>query len=138
MASKIEGAFMGHMTSDARSKGLHALNCFVRLYFDNFSPLWPLIRMKDFDADQLTPTLYLILTSAGAMYSNKGGRLYGSVMIERIMSVLLSSNWFYEDTTELSESLLTFMLLTQVATLYFGPRRGFSRTHPELGTGVLR
>jgi hypothetical protein len=41
--------------------------------------------VKDFDADQFTPTPYLILTSTGASYSKEGGRLYGSKMIERIL-----------------------------------------------------
>ena len=127
MGIKIKQAFLDQFNQETHLAGPHVLNHFVGLYLEHFHTLWPLFRQKGFDADNLSPALYLIMTSTGAMYSGAGGRLYGSMIIERIFAEVMTSRYIYELSIEPIESVLRFMVLTQISALYFGPRSGFRR-----------
>ena len=127
MAPKVGQLFLGSSNLESLRAGKHVLKYFVDLYLRHFHPLWSLFRLRDFDVDALPPALYLILTATGAMYSGELGRIYGSMMLEYIFSALLTSRCLYDQTLQPSDMVFRFMLLTQIAALYFGQRRLFLR-----------
>ncbi|KAJ5710571.1 hypothetical protein N7488_004727 [Penicillium malachiteum] len=96
------------------------------IYRKNFSPIWPLLSGKEFDADQLHPLVFLTIVSIGCMYGNNRECRFGNLLHERIRTHLAETLIGLENSDSDLLWLGQARLLTQVAALYFGQRRGFS------------
>lgn len=96
------------------------------MYRENFSPLWPLLSGKDFNASQLHPLLFLTLASIGCMYGTPEQCKFGSILHEKIRLNLATTSVGLEDAENDILWLAQARLLIQVAALYFGQRRAFS------------
>ena len=98
----------------------------MEMYKENFSPLWPLLSGKDFDPDRLHPLLFLTVVSIGCMYGTTRECKFGNILHEHIRKHLAESLIGLESGESDILWLGQARLLTQVAALYFGQRRGFS------------
>ncbi|KAG4444240.1 hypothetical protein IFR05_000337 [Cadophora sp. M221] len=122
MSSLIENAFS---IGAADNSDYSALGYFISLYFEHFSPLWPLISNRNMENASLHPLLYLTLSSIGAMYGGHAQSLYGSMMHSQIRKSL-TAPLELEDSKDDFLWLAQSRLLTQVAALYFGQAQAFS------------
>jgi uncharacterized C2H2 Zn-finger protein len=106
------------------------------LYRESFSPLWPLLSGRDFNAGEMHPLLFLTLVSIGAMYGTSSESCFGTAMHEKIRKTLLTPLFVIEEHESSLLPLGQARLLTQVGSLYFGQRRAFSFAQ-NLGSVLL-
>ncbi|KAE8420786.1 fungal-specific transcription factor domain-containing protein [Aspergillus pseudocaelatus] len=98
----------------------------MEMYRKKFSPLWPLLSGKDLDPDRLHPLLFLAVVSIGCMYGSPQQCKFGNILHEHIRKHVADSLIGLEEGGGDILWLGQTRLLTQVAALYFGQRRGFS------------
>lgn len=123
---RSSGTYVDYHHAQQVAHSVHALQAYVDMYMRLFNPLWPLVSLDGFDANDLHPVLYLTLTSIGAMYGNATDQQYGTLMHERLRRLLTAGLFDLEGHSDDLSWLLLSRLLVQVAALYFGQRRAFS------------
>ena len=99
----------------------HLLHHFCGQFMAHFNPLWPLIRPKGFDMDSTLPALYLTIASIGAMYSGARCSQLGLMIHENLRMAVLTTPLLHQQSRYSLECLQS-LLLTEISTLYFGPR----------------
>jgi hypothetical protein len=105
----------------SRSSSPHLLHHFCGQFMAHFNPLWPLIRPKGFDMDSTLPALYLTIASIGAMYSGARCSQLGLMIHENLRMAVLTTPLLHQQSGYSLECLQS-LLLTEISTLYFGPR----------------
>ena len=119
----------------------HPGNClatFLRLYFDHFWPLWPLISKYQWDTQEIPPLLYLAMVSIGAMYGGKQASAFGTMLHNRLREEMVRPHFDYDVTDKDTLPLGQARSLTQAAALYFGQQRAFSYAQHIGGTLVAQ
>ncbi|CAI7599246.1 unnamed protein product [Penicillium manginii] len=124
MSIRISETF--HFDSRPSEDSKSSLFEMMEMYRENFSPLWPLLSGKDFDPDRVHPLLFLTVVSIGCMYGSPQQCRFGNILHERIRHHVADSLIGLEEVGSDTLWLGQARLLTQVAALYFGQRRGFS------------
>lgn len=124
MSIRIAEAFRLDRCPSEDSKSL--LFRMMDLYRTNFSPLWPMINGNDFNHNKLHPLLFLTVVSIGCMYGNTQECKLGNMLHECIRKHLTEPFIGLENSENDILWLAQARLLTQVAALYFGQRRGFT------------
>ncbi|PMD28921.1 hypothetical protein L207DRAFT_559721 [Hyaloscypha variabilis F] len=120
-SGRIKAALPEVETILSRSSSRHILHHFCGQFIAHFNPLWPLIRPNGFDIESIPFILCLTIASIGAMYSGARCSQLG-LMIHEILRLALLSTPFLHQQSVLSLECLQSLLLTEVSTLYFGPR----------------
>ncbi|KIM94685.1 hypothetical protein OIDMADRAFT_135684 [Oidiodendron maius Zn] len=105
----------------SQSSSPHLLHHFCGQFMAHFNPLWPLIRPKGFDMDCTLPALYLTIASIGAMYSGARCSQLGLMIHETLRMAVLTTPLLHQQSRYSLECLQS-LLLTEISTLYFGPR----------------
>ncbi|KAF9768976.1 hypothetical protein IL306_013677 [Fusarium sp. DS 682] len=104
----------------------NAIKHFVKLYTEQFHPLWPLLPRRNLDNLNIHPLLYLVLVSIGAMYSEGSGAKFGAALHQVIRQRLLMPIELDLVSDDSTIWLAQARLHTQVAALYFGQQKAFS------------
>ncbi|KAF7190486.1 Nicotinate catabolism cluster-specific transcription factor [Pseudocercospora fuligena] len=102
------------------------LHHLIELYLSKFHVLWPFLNHEQLDANHHHPVLFLTISSVGAMFGQALQREYGTLMHERLRRLLSASLYDLEGPEDGLVWLAQARVLTQVASLYFGQRQGFS------------
>ncbi|KXT12694.1 hypothetical protein AC579_3285 [Pseudocercospora musae] len=102
------------------------LHHLIELYLSKFHVLWPFLNHEQMDANHHHPVLFLTISSVGAMFEQALQREYGTLMHERLRRLLSASLYDLERPEDGLVWLDQAGVLTQVASLYFGQRQGFS------------
>ena len=114
------------------------LDHFIKLYKDNFWPLWPLIPCFHFRSSAFQPFLLLAMASIGAMYGGKKSALFGTMLHNQLRDELIKPCFDYDIANHDLLSVGQARSLTQAAALYFGQRRAFSYAQHIGGTLVAQ
>jgi len=132
-AIKVEQAFdlQGILPTDGPST--HIFEYFIKLFLDNFHPLWPMVWRHDLRFNDMHPHLYITLSAIGAVYASKAAANFHLQMLDALRMAFVMAS-FKQSLPD--ESLCQALVLIQSATLYFGHRRAFS-TAQQLGSIVV-
>lgn len=95
-------------------------------YMPKFNRLWPMFSRCQFDPNELSPMLYLVLVSIGSMYGTVSQKHFGTLLHTRLRRLLAGSSFDLEIPEGDMVWLAHARLLTQVQGLYFGQKQGFS------------
>jgi len=131
-SSTVVNVFKLHCVAIASSSSRHILEHFVKLYFEHFHPLWPLLWTQDIVLDLIPRHLYITLSAIGGVYAGKAAAAYHLRVFEALREQLPLVALGHKFPEEANTSLLQSLLLTQTTTLWFGHRKAFS-TAQQLG-----
>ncbi|KAF2501546.1 hypothetical protein BU16DRAFT_451380 [Lophium mytilinum] len=132
-AIKVEQAFdlQGILPADGPSS--HIFEYFIKLFLENFHPLWPMFWRHDLAYNDIHPHLYITLSAIGAVYASKAAANFHLQMLDGLRMAFVMAS-FKQSLPD--ESLCQSLVQIQSATLYFGHRRAFS-TAQQLGSIVV-
>ncbi|PVH67764.1 hypothetical protein DL98DRAFT_475361 [Cadophora sp. DSE1049] len=102
------------------------LDYFVELFLQHFHPLWPLFWSQGLAFNQVSPLLYITLTSVGSVYASGGAATYAFMCHEKIRETIILAPLQSSLPEEVHVPLCQSLLLIQASTLYFGQRHAFS------------
>lgn len=126
MSMRVREAFNMYSAESPNASAIHCLDHLVHLYWENFWALWPMISAYSFDTNNISPVLYLAISSIGAMYGGQKASHFGVLLHEALRELLCEPMLTSDESESSSLSLAQARLLTQVAALYFGQKRAFT------------
>ena len=121
LSGRIKAALPEVETILSRSSSPHILHHFCGQFMAHFNPLWPLIRPNGLDIESIPFILCLTIASIGAMYSGARCSQLGLIIHENLRLALLTTPFLHQQSAPSLECLQS-LLLTEISTLYFGPR----------------
>ncbi|KAJ5247510.1 hypothetical protein N7468_002493 [Penicillium chermesinum] len=115
----------------------HLLHTFVKSFFDNFHPLWPITWLQGFEYDDVEPLLYLVMGSIGAMYmESPKAKRYGLEMHLALRPKLIAACLSCPPDEAKSDAIFEAVLLMEIMSLYLGSHEALKYTR-EAGAALV-